>query len=102
MNKGIVFSVIILTFLLTSCASNPPAVPRAFEGSSKIFEVSSNGTVQVKISNLKDQPVHWIFVRCAHWSGCYMQCQGPVKTCKRIAKKLDLKINHILTSEMNK
>ena len=102
MNKGIFYLVVILAFLLTSCASNSPAVPRHFEGSTKIFEVSSNGTVKVKISNLKIQPMHWIFVRCEYWSGCYMQCQGPVKTCKRIAKKLDLKISHILTSEMNK
>ena len=102
MNKGIVFIVIILAFLLPSCASNLSAVPRHFEGSSKIFEVSSNGTVKVKISNLKNHPMHWIFVHCAHWSGCYMQCQGPVKTCKRIAKKLDLNISHILTSKMNK
>tara|TARA_B100000686_G_C16457864_1_gene795541 strand:- start:151 stop:492 length:342 start_codon:yes stop_codon:yes gene_type:complete len=102
MNKGIVFLGIILAFLLTSCASHSPAVPKHFKGSSKLFEVSSNGTVKVKISNLIDQPMHWIFVRCEHWSGCYMQCQGPLMTCKRIAKKSGLKISHILTSEMNK
>ena len=97
MNKGIVLLGIILALLLTSCVSNSPAVPRYFEASSKIFEVSSNGTIKVKISNLEDQPVHWIFVHCAHWSGCYMQCQGPVITCKSIAKKSGLKISHILT-----
>ena len=102
MNKGNVFLGIILAFLLTSCASNSPVVPRHFEGSSKIFEVSSNGTVKVKISNLKNQPVHWVFVRCAHWSGCYMQCQGPVMTCKSIAIKSGLKISHILTDQKNK
>ena len=102
MNKGIIFIGIIFGFLLTSCASYSPAVPKLFEGSSKIFEVSSNGTVKVKISNLKDQSMHWIFVRCAHWSGCYMQCQGPVKTCESIAKKSGLKINHILTDKNNK
>ena len=99
MNKGIVFLSITLAFLLTSCASNSPAVPRHFEGSSKIFEVSNNGTVEVKISDIKNQPVHWIFVRCAHWSGCYMQCQGPVMTCKSIVKKSGLKISHILNSK---
>ena len=102
MNKGIVYLVVILAFLLTSCASNSPAVPRHFEGSSKIFKVSTNGTVKVQKSNLKDQPMHWIFVRCAHWSGCYMQCQGPVVTCKSIAKKSGLKISHILIDKNNK
>ena len=102
MNKGIVFIVIILAFLLTSCASHSPAVPKHFKGSSKLFEVSSNGTVKVKKSNLKIQSMHWIFVRCEYWSGCYMQCQGPVKTCKSIAKKSGLKISHILTEAHNK
>ena len=102
MNKETVFLGIILTLLLTSCASNPPAVPRYFEGSSKIFEVISDGTVKVKIRNLKVHPVHWIFVRCEYWSGCYMQCQGPLITCKSIAQKSGLKISHILTGENNK
>jgi len=102
MNKGIVFIGVILVFLLTSCASYSPAVPRHFEGSSKIFEVRNNGTVEVKIRDIKNQPLHWIFVRCAHWSGCYMQCQGPVMTCKSIAIKSGLKISHILTEENKK
>ena len=97
MKNGIVGLGIILAFLLTSCASNPPAVPKNFEGSSKIFKVSSNGTVKVKATNLKDTPMHWVFVHCAHWSGCYMRCQGPVRTCKSIAKKLGLKVAHVLT-----
>ena len=102
MNKEIIFIGIIFGFLLTSCASNSPAVPRHFEGSSKIFELNGNGTVIVKISNLKKQSMHWIFVRCAHWSGCYMQCQGPLMTCKSIAKKSGLKISHTLTVENDK
>ena len=96
MKKGIVLLGIALAFFLTSCASNPPAVPRPFEGSSKIFNVSSNGTVKVKGSNSKDQSMHWVFVRCVHWSGCYLLCQGPLITCKNIAKKLDLKITIFL------
>ena len=99
MNKEIVLLGLILLFLLTSCASNPPAVPKNFEGSSKIFKVSSNGTVKVKSSNLKDQPMHWVFVHCAHWSGCYMRCQGPAITCRSIVKKMGLKINYILTNK---
>ena len=91
-----------LALLLTSCASNPTAVPKPFEGSSKIFKVSSKGTVKVKARNLKDPPMHWIFVKCAHWSGCYIRCEGPVLTCKSIVKKLSLKISHTITSKKNK
>ena len=99
MNKIIIVISINLVFLLTSCASNPTAVLKPFEGSSKIFKVSSNGTVKVKPRNLKDSPMHWIFVRCAHWSGCYIRCQGPVLTCNSITKKLGLKISHTITSK---
>ena len=99
MNKGIVALGIILAFLLTSCASNLPAVPRPFEGSSNIFKVTSNGTVEIKGSNLKNQPTYWVFVRCAHWSGCYMRCQGPVLACKSIVKKMGLKVSHVLTNK---
>ena len=99
MNKGIVVLGITLVILLTSCTSNPPAVPKLFEGSSKIFKVNSDGIVKVKVSNLQDQPMHWVFVRCAHWSGCYMRCQGPAVTCKSIVKKMGLKFTHILTNK---
>ena len=102
MNKGIVFIGIILAFLLASCASNFPAAFKPFEGSSKIFKVNAKGTVEVKSNSLKDQRMHWVFVRCAHWSGCYMRCQGPIKTCRSIAKKSDLKITHTLTRKTNK
>ena len=100
MNKGIVLlGAICALFLFTSCASNHAAVPKAFPGSPEIFNVNNEGTVEVKIDNLKNQPIHWVFVNCNHWSGCYMRCQGPAKTCKSIAKKSGLKISHILTNK---
>ena len=100
MNKGIVLIGAISALLIfTSCASNHAAVPKAFPGSPEIFKVNNKGTVEVKGDNLKNQPMHWVFVNCNHWSGCYMRCQGPAKTCKRIAKKSGLKISHILTDK---
>lgn len=102
MNKGTLGISITIAFLLSCCASNPTAVPKPFEGSSKIFKVSSNGTVKVKATNLKDPPMHWVFVTCAHWSGCYIRCQGPVLTCKSITKKSGLQISHTITRKNNK
>ena len=100
MNKGIVLIGAISALLIfTSCASNHAAVPKAFPGSPEIFKVNNKGTVEVKGDNLKNQPMHWVFVNCNHWSGCYMRCQGPAKTCKSIAKKSGLKISHILTNK---
>ena len=100
MNKGVVLLVAISAlFLFISCASNHAAVPKAFPGSHGLFKVNNVGTVEVKVDNIKNQPMHWIFVSCSHWSGCYMRCQGPAKTCKSIAKKSGLKISHILTNK---
>ena len=100
MNKGIVLIGAISALLIfTSCASNHAAVPKAFPGSPEIFKVNNKGTVEVKGDNLKNQPMHWVFVNCNHWSGCYMRCQGPAKTCKSIAKKSGLKISHIMTDK---
>ena len=99
MVKGAILLGIILGLQLTACALNPPAVPRYFEGSSKIFKVSDNGTVKVNASNQKDESTHWVFVFCAHWSGCYMRCQGPKIVCRSIAKKSGLKVSHIITTK---
>ena len=100
MNKGIVLIGAISALLIfTSCASNHAAVPKAFPGSPEIFKVNNKGTVEVKVDNIKNQPIHWVFVNCNHWSGCYMRCQGPAKTCKSIAKKSGLKISHIMTNK---
>ena len=100
MNKGIVLLGTILALVLfTSCASNHAAIPKAFPGSPEIFNVNNEGTVEVKVDNLKNQPIHWVFVNCNHWSGCYMRCQGPAKTCKSIATKSGLKISHTLSDK---
>ena len=100
MNKGIVLlGAISVLFIFTSCASNHAGVPKAFPGSPEIFNVNNKGTVEVKVDNIKNQPMHWVFVNCNHWSGCYMRCQGPAKTCKNIAKKSGLKISHVLTNK---
>ena len=99
MNKGTVLLGAILVLLFsTSCASNGTAVPKAFPGSAEIFKVNDEGTVEVKGFDIKDQSLHWVFVRCDYWSGCYMLCQGPAKTCKSIAIKSDLDFIYIQTN----
>ena len=99
MNKGTVLLGAILALLFsTSCASNRTAVPKDFPGSAEIFKVNDEGTVEVKGYDMKDQPSHWVFVRCDYWSGCYMRCQGPAKTCKSIAIKSDLDVANIQTN----
>ncbi len=99
MNKGtVLLGTILALFFLTSCASNGTVVPKAFPGSAEMFKVNDEGTVEVKGYDMKDQPMHWVFVRCDYWSGCYMRCQGSAKTCKSIAEKSDLKVGNIQTN----
>ena len=102
MNKGtVLLKVIFALFFLTSCASNGTVVAKAFPGSSEIFKVTDDGTVEVKGDDMKDQSVHWVFVECDYWSGCYMRCQGPIKTCKSIATKSGLDIAYVVTNHAN-
>lgn len=114
MKKGMVLlGTMIALFFLNSCASGDACcntkekpvkhiiipegavIPQTFPGADKIFNVNSAGTVEVIGNDTKSQPMHWLFVSCEHWSGCYMRCQGPKKTCESIATKSDLKVSHI-------
>ena len=98
MNKGIVLlGTISALFLFTSCASNHAGVPKAFPGSPEIFKVNNAGTVEVKVDNIKNQPMHWIFVSCNHWSGCYMRCQGKINSCKKVARDSEFPVDYIVS-----
>ena len=102
MNKGtVLLEAMFALFFLTSCASNGTVVAKAFPGSAEIFKVTDEGTVEVKGDDMKDQSVHWVFVECDYWSGCYMRCQGPIKTCKSIVTKSGLDIAYVLTNHVN-
>ena len=99
MNIGRILLVVILAFfILTSCASNETVVLKLFPGADKIYSVKNDGTLEVKGYGMKSQPIHWLFVQCAYWSGCYMRCQGPVKSCRNIAKKFNLSVSYIQTN----
>ena len=102
MNKGtVLLEAVFALFFLTSCASNGTVVAKAFPGSAEIFKVTDEGTVEVKGDDMKDKSVHWVFVECDYWSGCYMRCQGPIKTCKSITTKSGLDIAYVVTNHAN-
>lgn len=98
MKKGVVLlGVLLALFLLTSCASDGTVLSKSFPDSAKVFRVNDLGTIEVKGYETKGQPMHWLFVHCDHWSGCYMRCQGPLNACKSIAAKSGLDVNYIQT-----
>jgi hypothetical protein len=100
MNKRIIFVGAIFTiFFLTSCtSSNRAIVPKEFPGSAKMYKLDDKGNVEVKGYDMRDQDMHWVFVRCDYWSGCYLRCQGPINKCKNIAEKSGLKVSYIETN----
>jgi hypothetical protein len=98
MKKEIIFlGAIFALFFLTSCTSNMTVVPKAFSGSAEIFKINDEGTVEVKGYDMKEQPMHWVFVECNNRiRGCYMRCQGPKNICQSIATKSGLKNENVL------
>jgi hypothetical protein len=82
--------MIFVTFFLTSCATdgilsttNGILVSKN-PGSVKIYSVNDKGTVEI-LGQKKITDMHWMYVECDYWSGCYMRCQGQVDSCKQIA-----------------
>ncbi len=63
---------------LTGTAGHAPADPE--------YQVV-NGTVVV--TEKTDPMVHWIFVKCDHWAGCYVRCEGSKNHCRKVAAAVE-------------
>ena len=95
----LILIIFVLSFL-ASCASNGVVLPKSKPGAVKTYTVNEEGTVEMLGQDMKTEPKHWLYISCNHWSGCYMRCQGPVKTCKSIAEKSGLKVGLILSNHI--
>lgn len=93
--------VFAITFL-TSCASNGIALPKTIPGDVKTYTVNEEGTVEMLGQDMKTEPKHWLYIRCKHWSGCYMRCQGEINSCKKVAKDTDLNVDYIISPNGSK
>ena len=84
--------IVFAIFFLTSCTSNSITLPKTLQGMVKTYTVNDKGTVEILEQDMTIEPMHWLYVQCDHWSGCYMRCQGKVKSCKKVIidNKLDL------------
>ena len=99
MKRGLELTLILFAIsFLASCASNTIVLPKRVQGAVKTYTVNPQGTVEILGKDMKLEPQHWLFVQCDHWSGCYMRCQGPIKTCKSIATKSGLDIAYVLSN----
>jgi hypothetical protein len=84
-------------FFLTSCAPNSIILPKTLQGTVKSYTVNHKGTVEILEQNMSTEPMHWLYVECDHWSGCYMRCQGKLKSCKKLVIDYKLDVDHIFS-----
>ena len=91
---GLILMVFAISFL-TSCATNGIILPKTIQGVVKTYEVNEEGTVEILGQDMRVEPMHWLYVDCDHWSGCYMRCQGKVKSCKKVATDSKLEVDYI-------
>ena len=90
-------SIIVMISFLASCASNGVVLPISKPGAVKTYTVNKEGTVEMLGQDMKTEPKHWLYIRCDHWSGCYMRCQGEIKSCKKVATDSDFKVDYIVS-----
>jgi hypothetical protein len=89
-------------FFLNSCASNNISsnniiFPKILQGMVKTYTVNDKGTVEILGQDMTTEPMHWLYVECDHWSGCYMRCQGNVKSCKKVIIDYKLDVDYIFS-----
>jgi hypothetical protein len=89
--------MVFAIFFLTSCTSNSIILPNTLHGMVKSYTVSDNGTVEILGQNMTTEPMHWLYIECDHWSGCYMRCQGKVNSCKKVVINYKLDLNNIFS-----
>lgn len=103
MKRGmlLIFIVLAISFL-SSCASNGIVLPKTVPGAVKTYTVNSEGTVEMLGQDMLTQPKHWLYVRCNHWSGCYMRCQGEINSCKKVAKDSKFEVDYVVSPTGNR
>ena len=89
--------MVFAIFFLTSCASNSIILPKTLHGMVKTYTVNDKGTVEILGQDMTTEPMHWLYVKCDHWSGCYMRCQGKVKSCKKVVIDNKLDVDYIFS-----
>jgi hypothetical protein len=93
---GLILMIFAISFL-TSCATNGIILPKTIQGEVKTYIVNDEGTVEILGQDMLIEPMHWLYVECDHWSGCYMRCQGKVKSCKKVAIDSKLDVDYIFS-----
>jgi len=98
MKKAIELTLIVFAIsFLTSCASNGIILPQTIPGTVKTYTVNQEGTVEILGQDIKTKPQHWLYIRCNHWSGCYMRCQGEKTSCNKVARDSEFMVEEFIS-----
>ena len=92
--------IVFAIFFLTSCAPNSIILPKTLQGMVKTYTVNDKGTVEILGQDMTTEPMHWLYLKCDYWSGCYMRCQGKVKSCKKVVIDYKLDVDHIISDNV--
>ena len=92
----LILFVFAISFLI-SCAGQTTVLPKSIPGTVKIYTVNDQGTVEIIDQNMNVEPKHWLYISCNHWSGCYMRCQGKLKSCKKVARDSNFEVDYTYT-----
>ena len=93
----LILMVFTISFLI-SCASDGLVMSKATSEAVKIYKVNDQGTVEIIGQDMKVEKKHWLYVECDHWSGCYMRCQGHIRSCKNVAKNAGFRLEYASSS----
>ncbi len=83
--------------LLTSCTFTRTVPPKPIPGAVKIYTINQEETVEILNQDIKIEPKNWLYIRCNHWSGCYMRCQGKIKSCKTVTTNSGYMVDHVVS-----
>ncbi len=99
MKRGVFFlGLILLVFYLSSCSAVLVKSEGSMEGVNYKITGESDHEKTVKIINQeKNKFTHWLYLSCDYIFGCFMRCQGPVKSCIKVASNAKFDIKYIVT-----
>jgi hypothetical protein len=101
MRRVIIFlGLILLVFYLSSCSAISIKMDRSLEGVDYRVKGENNREKTVEIiSQEKNASTHWLYLNCNYIFGCYMRCEGPIDSCRKVASIGQFDIKYVVSKE---
>ena len=101
MKQNIIFLNLILSVVYLSSCSPLLIKPKGTisDVNYRVIEkINGERTVEI-IRQEKNESLHWIYLNCDYVFGCYMSCEGPVKSCMQVAALNKFEMKYIMTKK---